>query len=91
MGKEEIRKLAHDRGFTLWAIIGGITYQFMDDIGINLFVNTTDENFKMMYLVPHSIFRLECPDCSPFGSNTHFEKLYRKFRKEVVECWGHLT
>lgn len=88
--KKEIEKLANDRGFTKWAIINNTIYQFMDNTGINLWVDTTNNHFKMAYLIPKSNFKLVCPDCSPFTNDEYFKKLYRKFRKEVVECWGHL-
>ena len=58
----------------------------MDRYGINLWVDT-EGNFTLKYLIPKSIFTFECPKCSPFDNDNHFEKLYRKFKHEVIECW----
>lgn len=88
--KDEIIELAKKRGFELWATLGGVKLQFMDDRGINLFVNINSSDFELKYSVPDTIFQLICPPCSPFDHEAHFNSIYRKFKRECSECWEHL-
>lgn len=91
MERKEIEKLMeeYDTRFELWAILsGGQAYQFMDRSGINLQVYS-DGNFNFAYIIPGTIFQLTCPKCSPVTNQEHFMKMYRKFRKVVLnEGWG---
>lgn len=92
MTKHEIVSMAELRGFTLWSTEQnnrGSVYHFMDQCGINLWVDH-EAHFRMEYLIPNSIFILSCPECSPFHNDNHFEKMYRKFKQEVLECWGSM-
>ena len=91
MSKDEIISLARERGFDLYATLGGTRLQFMDELGVNLLVTIENLEFELLYLVPTSIFRFVTPTCSPFDNEEHFNKMYRKFKREVIECWGHLT
>lgn len=86
--KDRLIDIANQRGFTLWATLNGKKLQFMDERGINLFVEIESKSFSLRYLVPRSIFTLNCPECSPFDNDEHFNKIYRKFKHEVVECWS---
>ena len=81
-------EFARSKGFDHWATLGGKELQFMDECGINLFIDPEKKTFRFAYLIPNSIFQLICPDCSPFYNEEHFNKIYRKFKKEVVECWS---
>ena len=91
MSKDEIISLAEGKGFQMYATLGGTRLQFIDEFGINLIVDIDNLEFELLYLVPKSIFRFITPKCSPFNNEEHFKSMYRKFRKEVRECWGHLS
>lgn len=87
MDKEQIKKLAADRGFIEFATIKTpktCKIQFLDRVGINLIVNVDNKEFELVYNVPHSIFSLSCPTCSPFDNDEHFNRLYKKFRRIVI-------
>ena len=84
MTKNEIIAYAELKGFTLWATVEqGNRLQFMDDYGINLWVNLNDCSFEMGYIVPKSIFELRCPKCSPFGGD-HFDNMYQNFEMTIL-------
>ena len=88
MTKDEVISYAKLKGFTLWATVHkGERLQFMDERGINLWVNLSDNSFEMAFIVPYSVFELRCPKCSPFGGN-HFDNMYQKFRTTVLSKWG---
>lgn len=90
MDKNQAIELANKKGFQLWATFGNSELQFLDKLGINLYVNPEKNTFRLAYLIPKSIFQFNCPECSPFTNEEHFDKMYRKFKKEVVECWSYL-
>lgn len=81
-------EFAQKKGFTHWATLGGKDLQFMDKRGINLFIDPEKKTFRFAYLIPKSIFQFICPECSPYDNEEHFDNMYRKFKKEVVECWS---
>jgi hypothetical protein len=85
MTKNEVIACAESEGFWLWATVEhGNKLQFMDDHGINLWVNLNDCSFEMGYIVPKSVFELRCPNCSPFGGD-HFKNMYQKFEQMVIQ------
>ena len=86
MTKDEVKALAEKRGFTLWGIYGDGRLQFMDRYGINITVLPETASFELGWLVPKSIFRIDCPSCSPFDNDEHFYKIYRKFKLTVWKC-----
>lgn len=86
MSKEETRELAEKRGFSLWATLGGRKLQMMDHYGINLIVDPETQEFELVWGVPKSIFQINCPKCSPFSNEEHFNNMYRKF-KQIVRIY----
>lgn len=86
MSKEETRELAEKRGFSLWATLGGRKLQMMDNYGINLIVDPETQEFELAWAIPKSIFQINCPKCSPFSNEEHFNNMYRKF-KQVVRIY----
>lgn len=93
MELKEIEKLLkeYDTTFQQWSIITTAgskkVYHFIDKYGINLNVSE-DNQFEFAFVVPKSIFQLQCPECSPFTNKEHFRNMYRKFRKIVIkEGW----
>lgn len=82
MNRETIESIAEKYGFTLWSINSASTLQFMDSRGINLLVYENGD-YELKWMIPNTIFTIECPRCSPFGSE-HFEKMLTKFRIEVT-------
>ena len=84
-----IDEFAKEHNLTCWSTsydAKGKSYTFMDDQGINVIVNEWDKSFALKWLVPRSIFTVECPTCSPYDHPGHFEKLYNKFIN-VVEIY----
>ena len=61
----------------------GKAYQYMDPIGINIIFNDWDQSFKLKWLIPKSIFAVECPSCSPYTNKEHFQKIYLKFWRTI--------
>lgn len=81
----------YDTTFQQWSTItvngGKKLYHFIDRHGINLNVSE-DNQFEFAFIIPHTIFQLQCPQCSPFTDKEHFKKMYRKFRRIVIkEGW----
>lgn len=77
-----LEELAKEFEFTLWSTMNtehGKAYQYMDPIGINIIFNEWDHSFEMKWLIPRSIFTIECPNCSPYTNREHFQKNYLKF------------
>jgi hypothetical protein len=69
-------------GLTLWSTANtakGKSYQYMDCDGINVIINEWDKSFQLKWLIPKSIFTIECPSCSPYDYPHHFERTYRRF------------
>ena len=85
-----IKELANEFEFTLWSTINtekGKSYQYMDSLGINIIFNEWDHSFELKYLIPRSIFTIECPSCSPYTNREHFQKIYLKFWK-TIRVWN---
>lgn len=81
-----LEELVKEFELTLWSTIyteKGKSYQYMDPIGINIIFNEWDKSFEFKWLVPKSIFTIECPSCSPYDDLGHFRKLYLKFWKMI--------
>ena len=77
-----LNELAKEFDLTLWATINteqGKAYQYMDPIGINIIFNEWDQSFELKWLIPKSIFTIECPTYSPYTNKEHFQKIYLKF------------
>lgn len=75
-------------GFVQWAIMNrgdSRVYQFMDEQGINLFVDFNTGEFYMKWNIPKTLFTIECPKCSPISNVEHFEKMYNKFKLYVTK------
>lgn len=75
-------ELAEKYNLTLWSTCRtdkGNSYQYMDKLGINVMFNEWDNSFEFMWLIPHTIFNISCPNCSPYTNKEHFEKMYQKF------------
>lgn len=86
MTKEEVKALAEKRGLQLWATYGDGRLHFMDRHGINIMVTPDTASFELAWMVPKSIFTINCPSCSPFDNDEHFNKIYRKFKLTVWKC-----
>jgi hypothetical protein len=85
-----IKELANEFEFTLWSTINtekGKSYQYMDSLGINIIFNEWDESFELKWLIPRSIFTIECPSCSPYSNKEHFQKIYLKFQR-TIRAWN---
>ena len=78
-------------GLTLWSTANtaqGKSYQYMDYDGINVIINEWDKSFQLKWLVPKSIFTIECPICSPYDYPNHFDRIYKRFQDvlTVYKC-----
>ena len=81
-----IEELAKEFDFTLWATFNradGKSYQYMDALGINIIFNEADQSFELKWMIPRSIFTIECPSCSPYTNKEHFRKIYLKFWRTI--------
>lgn len=80
-------ELAKEHNLQLWATMNGKegkSYQYMDmTYGINVIFNEWDKSFELKWLIPKSIFTIECPACSPYTNKEHFTKMYAKFWKTI--------
>lgn len=79
-------ELAKEFELTLWSInsdVNGKAYQYMDSLGINVIFNEWDQSFELKWMIPKSIFTIECPKCSPYTNAEHFRKIYLKFWKMI--------
>ena len=77
-----LEELVVKYGLTLWSTANtakGKSYQYMDYNGINVIINEWDKSFQFKWLVPQSIFTIECPLCSPYDHPGHFARIYEKF------------
>lgn len=73
-------------GLTLWSTATtaqGKSYQYMDYAGINVIINEWDKSFQLKWMIPESIFTIECPVCSPYDYPNHFDRTYKKFVNTV--------
>ena len=83
-------ELAAQFEFTLWATMiteQGKAYQYMDPIGINVIFNEWDQSFELKWLIPRSIFTIECPSCTPYTNKEHFQRTYLKFWR-TIRAWN---
>ncbi|MBY6918154.1 hypothetical protein [Clostridium botulinum] len=88
MDKKEIEDLIEERGFMLWATLGGKNLQFLskndnNDLVINCIIYPETKEFEFKYLVPYSVIQLVNPKCSPFTDEKHFNKMLNKFMEVV--------
>lgn len=93
MTKIQAEDLLEKRGFQIWAVHNMREFQAMDRWGINIFVDWEEDSFRLAWSIPKTIFTLNCPECSPFSSQTQFEKIYFGFKKQVrklKEEWREL-
>ena len=81
-----MKALAKKRGLDLWATFGDGRLQFMDNYGINFIINPQNDSFELSWMIPNTIFTINCPSCSPFSDDNHFHKFYRKFKRVVWTC-----
>ncbi len=82
-----IDEIVEKHGLTLWSTsttAKGKSYQYMDFDGINVIINEWDKSFQLKWLIPRSIFTIECPVCSPYDYPNHFEKIYKRFIDAVT-------
>ena len=81
-----IEELAKEFELTLWSTCNstnGKSYQYMDSQGINVIFNEWDQSFELKWMIPKSIFTIECPSCSPYTNKEHFIKIYTRFWKTI--------
>lgn len=80
--KKEIRELASNRGFTLYASAGSSDI-FMDTEveGISLTYYYDTDEFELSYMIPHSIFSIKSPDrIGSFSSDNQWNRMINKIR-----------
>lgn len=83
MTRRQAEDLIEKRGFQIWAVHNMREFRAMDRWGINIFVNWEEDSFRIAWSIPKTILTLNCPECSPFSSQTQFEKMYFGFKKQV--------
>lgn len=88
-----IEELAKEFEFTCWSTcntVNGKSYIYMDPLGINVIFNEWDKSFELKWMIPKSIFTIECPSCSPYTNAEHFRKIYLKFWRTIREWHLHM-
>ncbi|MDS0525487.1 hypothetical protein NNC19_07335 [Clostridium sp. SHJSY1] len=87
MDKYKIEKLMEQRGFTLWATLGGKNYQFLSKDHskpiINCLIYPETKEFEFKYLIEFDIVQLILPKCSPYDNEKHFANMLNRFMKQV--------
>lgn len=81
-----ITQLTEKYKLTLWSThktSTGKEYHYLDDFGINIIINPETKEFSLRWMIPRSIFTIECPSCSPYDNEEHFDKIYNKFLQTV--------
>lgn len=81
-----LEELATEFNLTLWSTCNGAkgkSYQYMDSLGINVIFNDWDQSFELKWMIPKSIFTIDCPSCSPYTNREHFAKIYTKFWRTI--------
>ena len=77
-----LEELVEKYQLTMWCSCNtakGKSYTYMDRFGVNVIINDWDKSFQLKWIVPRSIFTIECPECSPYDHPGHFDKMYQKF------------
>ena len=87
MANTVLDEIAKEHRLQLWATMNGEkgkSYQYMEmTYGINVIFNEWDESYEIKWLIPKSIFTIECPSCSPYTNREHFDRMYVKFWKTI--------
>lgn len=87
MANTVLDEIVKEHQLQLWATMNGEkgkSYQYMEmTYGINVIFNEWDESFEIKWLIPKSIFTIECPSCSPYTNREHFDRMYVKFWKTI--------
>lgn len=81
-----LNELAKEHNLTLWATSNsdkGKSYIYMSDNGINVIFNEWDQSFEFKWMIPRSIFTIECPTCTPYTNKEHFDKMYNQFWRTI--------
>ena len=81
-----LNEIAKEHELTLWATSNseqGKSYIYMDNRGINVIFNEWDQSFEFKWMIPRSIFTIECPTCSPYTNKEHFAKMYGQFERLI--------
>ena len=58
--------------------------QYIDEDGINIWINWESGNFRFAWVIPHTVFKIVSGDMSPVWRLDHLEKMYNKFLREVT-------
>lgn len=91
--KQALDALANKFELTCWSTSTtpkGKSYTYMDPIGINIVFNEWDQSFELKWLIPKSIFVIECPSCSPYTKIEHFQKIYLKFWRMIRDWYSNM-
>ena len=81
-----LNEIAKEHELTLWATSNseqGKSYIYLDNRGINVIFNEWDQSFEFKWMIPRSIFTIECPACSPYTNKEHFVKMYGQFERLI--------
>lgn len=85
IGKETAKMWLSGKGFVRYSISCTTREeQYMDQDGVNLFVNFETGDFRFAWMIPHSLFRIESGNMSPVWNLDFLEKMYQRFLKEVA-------
>jgi hypothetical protein len=88
-----LEELTKEFDLTCWSTcttVNGKSYTYMDPLGINVIFNEWDQSFELKWMIPKSIFTIECPPCSPYTNIEHFRRIYLKFWRMIREWHCHM-
>lgn len=94
----DIEDLISSRGFSIMNYGMGeiegkrtkVSISSVDKHHINLLYYVQSDNWELTYIVPGTIFTFNTGKLGSFSNDEHFNKFYKKFKKEVIECWSNL-
>lgn len=94
----DIEDLIISRGFNIMNYGTGeiegrktkVSINSVDKYHINLSYYPQSDDWELTYIVPRTFFTFNTGKLGSFSNEEHFNKFYKKFKKEVIECWSNL-
>lgn len=88
--KEELNRKMKERGFDIYCYNGENEIQYMTEFNpdnknptINITVYLDEHNFKGIYVIPHSINKIETPICGSVMNDKHFDRIIMKLESHA--------
>lgn len=59
-------------------------YLFIDPFGVNVLLVPDTKAFSFEWGIPRTTFSIKSGECTPYTNDTHFSKMYARFRAVVL-------